>query len=304
MPDQPLCSIFLKTNGRIGHQTRTLIMSHPSGHSFTDALRMALSVAAALAAVAVSAINAHADIPVIDKATLKQATEIAEHTREIMESNQDIQEQTQKILEAVSGTRSDAQGIADAALGGGFNFGQAPSMAEVLGGGILAFGSMPPEVQKAAAVMINGLNLVKSLSGLTDAGERSSNEAAYSSSVSAAAMLASLIAGTQSSQSQRAQAFQGIGSEIGQTQDIKGSIDQNSQIGLQHALTTNEMIGVVNALNGAEQAKLMKRLAEESGTADLMRYDPKSASRKPVTPLQGVVDGSETTRPRFAAAGN
>jgi Type IV secretion system proteins len=215
-----------------------------------------------------------AQVPTIDKATLAQATATAQTTRDIMGSNRQIQEQTQKILQAVSGARSDPQSFANAALGGGFQFGQAPSMSQVLGGGMLQFGQMGGQFQQAASTIINGLMLAKSLSGLLDANKKSSNEAAYASNVNTAGALAAVIAGTQSAQSARSSTFQGFGQQIGQSQDIKGSIDQNTQVGLQHALTTNEMIGTINALNTAEQAKLQKRLAEESGTADLMRYQP------------------------------
>ncbi|MGL4243468.1 MAG: type IV secretion system protein [Beijerinckiaceae bacterium] len=232
-----------------------------------------------------------AQVQVLDNANLVQASRTAQNTSEIMRSNRDIMDHTKRILEAVSGTRSDPQGFANAALGGGFRFGQAPSFSDVLGGGTMQWGQLSGDIQKTASALISGLQLAKSLSGLFEANKKSSNEQAYQSNVNTAGLLASVIAGTQSSQSQRANTFSGFGQQIGQAQDIKGSIDQGTQVSLQHALTTNEMIGVINSLNAAEQAKLIKRLAEESGTADLLRYQPAGGATPPASPTSPTVAG-------------
>ena len=259
---------------------RTRLFRRSSAHRYAAVLPGVLGCAVVILG-SLHASSAMAQVRVIDQNTLQQATVTAQNTREIMNSNRQIMEQTQKVLQAVSGSRTDAQGFASAALGGGFQFGQAPSLSQVLGGGMMQFGQMGGQFQQAASTIINGLMLAKSLSGLMDAGKKSSNEAAYSANVNTAGTLAALIAGTQSSQSARANTFQGFGQQIGQSQDIKGSIEQNTQVGLQHALTTNEMIGTVNALNTAEQAKLQKRLAEESGTSDLLRYQPSGSTSAP-----------------------
>lgn len=253
--------------------------------------RTTTSALLAGAALLAEVTAASAQVQVLDNANLVQASRTAQHTSEIMRSNRDIRDHTKRILEAVSGARSDPQSFANAALGGGFRFGQAPSFSDVLGGGTMQWGQLSGDIQKTASALISGLQLAKSLSGLFEANKKSSNEQAYLSNVNTAGLLASVIAGTQSSQSQRANTFNGFGQQIGQAQDIKGSIDQGTQVSLQHALTTNEMIGVINSLNAAEQAKLIKRLAEESGTADLLRYQPAGGSAPPASPTSPTVAG-------------
>lgn len=253
--------------------------------------RQISTVLAALALLALTPVGASAQVFVQDNANLVQASRTAQHTSEITRSNREIMDHTKRILEAVSGARSDPQSFANAALGGGFRFGQAPSFSDVLGGGTMQWGQLSGDIQKTASALIGGLQLAKSLSGLFEANKKSSNEQAYLSNVNTAGLLAGVIAGTQSSQSQRASTFNGFGQQIGQAQDIKGSIDQGTQVSLQHALTTNEMIGVINSLNAAEQAKLIKRLAEESGTADLLRYQPAGGGTAPTTPGAPVVAG-------------
>jgi hypothetical protein len=276
--------------------------------------RKTVSAMLAGTTLAAGVAGASAQVMVQDNANLVQASRTAQHTSEIMRSNREIMDHTKRILDAVSGARSDPQSFANAALGGGFRFGQAPSFSDVLGGGTMQWGQLSGDIQKTASALISGLQLAKSLSGLFEANKKSSNEQAYLANVNTAGLLAGVIAGTQSSQSQRANTFNGFGQQIGQAQDIKGSIDQGTQVSLQHALTTNEMIGVINSLNAAEQAKLIKRLAEESGTADLLRYQPAGggaappaapttptiAGQTPVAIAPGGVTGNSVTYQRVA----
>ncbi len=266
--------------------------------------RTTTSALLAGAALFASITAASAQVQVLDNANLVQASRTAQHTSEIMRSNRDIMDHTKRILEAVSGARSDPQSFANAALGGGFRFGQAPSFSDVLGGGTMQWGQLSGDIQKTASALISGLQLAKSLSGLFEANKKSSNEQAYQSNVNTAGLLASVIAGTQSSQSQRANTFSGFGQQIGQSQDIKGSIDQGTQVSLQHALTTNEMIGVINSLNAAEQAKLIKRLAEESGTADLLRYQAAGGTAPPASPTSPTVAGQTPVVGASSVSGN
>ncbi|MFW8584179.1 hypothetical protein ACOJBM_02185 [Rhizobium beringeri] len=62
-------------------------------------------------------------------------------------------------------------------------------------------------------------------------------------------------------------------SQIGSAPDIKGSIDQNSQVQTQTAQTVNELVGAVNAGNAALNAEQMRQLAAEAATAEFMTYD-------------------------------
>lgn len=66
-----------------------------------------------------------AQVPVIDEATLSQATKTASNTAQIMSSNSDILQTVNRTLAAVTGNRSTSE-IAGAALGSGFSIGNAP----------------------------------------------------------------------------------------------------------------------------------------------------------------------------------
>lgn len=236
-------------------------------------MRTVLKTAAlSMAVLATTAMSALAQVPTYDEAVHKETIQTTKNTDSILKSNDKIQAQTRSILEAVTGNRSDGASFANAALGGDFNFGQAPSFSDVLGGGAMNWGNLGGDFQKIASTLINGMKLVQSLSGKEGMSSKSSNQAAYESVVNMATSLAGMVSGSQAAVANRTTQFQNAGGQIGQSQDIKGSIDMNTQMQLQTAQTTNEAIGAVTALGAAEQSKMMKQLAEDSGTADLLEY--------------------------------
>lgn len=217
---------------------------------------------------------AMAQVPVIDNATLRESQQTARNTREIMTTNNQIMENVKKTLEAVSGSRTgEAQGLSQIALGSGFNVGQAPSLGSALSGGSLSFGGLSGESQQMMSTLINGLQLVKSISGLMN-GQKTTTDQSYQSSVNTAATLAGLISATQGAASARTGAFTGAGQSLGSARDIKGSIDQNTQVQIQTGQTVNELIGVMNNVVTAQQVQNLQRLAAESSTAVMMNYDP------------------------------
>ena len=217
---------------------------------------------------------AAAQVPVRDDATLEQAKETAANTSHIMNSNSNILDTVNKTLEAVTGNRSTSN-IANAALGQGFSMGGAPDFGSLMGGQ-MSWGNLG-EFGETAATILNALNLVKSLSGNTDASSFSGSDKAYQSAVNTATALTGMISGTQSSAAQRSQAFNQAGALIGTAPDIKGSIDQNSQLQTQTAQTVNVLIGVMNAGNAALNAQQMQELAAQAQAAKVMSYDPSKA---------------------------
>ena len=90
--------------------------------------------------------------------------------------------------------------------------------------------------------------------------------------------LTASIVGTQASAQQRSTAFQAVQGQIGTATDIKGSIDQNSQVQTQTAQTINELVGAVNAGNAALNAEQMRQLAAEAASAQFMTYDASKLS--------------------------
>ena len=222
-----------------------------------------------LLSFAVSA-PAFAQVPVIDEATLSQAKQTASNTAEIMSSNSEILQTVNKTLAAVTGNRSTAE-IAGTALGSGFTMGNAPDFSSLLSGQ-MAWGKLG-SYGTAASTILNGLNLVKTLSGQTNSASYTRGDKSYQALVNTASALTAAISGTQASTQQRVQSFQTVEGQIGTASDIKGSIDQNSQVQTQTAQTVNELVGAVNAGNAALNAQQMQQIAAEAAIAEFMTYD-------------------------------
>ncbi|RTL78595.1 MAG: conjugal transfer protein, partial [Hyphomicrobiales bacterium] len=138
----------------------------------------------------------HAQVPVIDAANLSQSQQTATNTKQILSTDQDILSNVQKTLQAVTGDRSSlAQGpLAQMALGGGFSMGSAPSLGSVISGGPLSFAGLGGDSQQIISSLINGLNLVKTLSGLQGA---LPSDKAYVNSSNTAQLILGLINSTQ-----------------------------------------------------------------------------------------------------------
>ncbi|GLK73646.1 conjugal transfer protein [Ancylobacter dichloromethanicus] len=226
----------------------------------------------ALLAVGLSA-PALAQVPTIDNANLEKAREIASSTQQILDADRQILQFTQKTLQAVTGDRSSqAQGsLAQMALGGGFSMSQAPSLGSVISGGALSFAGMGAGSQNIVSTLINGLQLVQTITGLTS-GQSHPVDAAYKNSVNVAATLSGLINSTQSAVQTRSQAFTQGGQMIGQAPDLKGSVDQNTQVQIQTGQTINELNGVVNNAAAAANQANLDRIAAESAAARAMRF--------------------------------
>ncbi len=241
--------------------------------------RIARTVPACVAMAALvwigTASTALAQVPVIDNANLAQTQATARNTGEIKQSTGQILDTVKKTLQAVSGDRTgDAQGqLSQIAIGQGFSMGQSPSLGNVLSGGNLGLGGLSPDVQRTVSTLVNGLQLVKSISGLMD-GKKTTSDQAYLSGVNTAATLSGLIAATQSAAQNRTGAFTSAGNMLGGARDIKGSIDQNTQVQVQTGQTVNELIGVMNNVVTGQNIQVLQRLAAESATSQVMTYDP------------------------------
>jgi hypothetical protein len=113
---------------------------------------------------------------------------------------------------------------------------------------------------------------VKSLSGM--AGSQSgSSDKVYGNAVSTAAAVTGLIAATQGATQSRVGQYQQAGGQIGQAKDIKGAIDQNTQVQLQNGLLLNEVIGQQNGILATLQAQRMQELTSDSEMAKMLGFD-------------------------------
>lgn len=228
-----------------------------------------VSCAASLLASA----GAWAQVPVIDGANLTQARETASNTKQILSTDRDILSNVQKTLQAVTGDRSSlAQGsLAQMALGGGFSMGNAPSLGSVISGGPLSFAGLGGNSQQIISALINGLNLVKSLSGLQSS---LASDQAYQNSSNTASLIVGLINSTQGTVRSASSAYTAGAREIGSSPDVKGSIDQNSQIQAQNGESIVQLNGTVNAAAAAANQANLDRIAALSAAARAMQFKP------------------------------
>ena len=157
------------------------------------------------------------------------------------------------------------------ALGSGFSMAQAPSLGSVISGGALSFAGMGAGSQNIVSTLINGLQLVQTITGLAN-GQTNPVDTAYKNSVNVAATLSGLINSTQSAMQTRSQAFTQGGQQIGTAQDLKGSVDQNTQVQIQTGQTINELNGVVNNAAAAANQANLDRIAAQSAAARAMKF--------------------------------
>ena len=225
-----------------------------------------------VAVTAIGATAARADIPVIDKTNYAVAKDTAEKTAKILDTNKDILTTVEKTLQAVTGDRgSDTGSLKDLAIGNGFSVTSVPSFDSLLQSGMPNFGSMGPQIAKAATLFVNGLQLVKSLSGKDDSSLAS--DKSYEELVKTVLGVSALITGSQQAVESRRAALESAGQGIGASKDIKGSIDQNTQLQVQTGLTLNELIGTMNAAVQSLQADNQRKLTDISNTRKALTYE-------------------------------
>ncbi|TCM48372.1 type IV secretion system VirB5/TraC/TraE/TrbJ family protein [Rhizobium sp. PP-F2F-G48] len=214
---------------------------------------------------------AHADVPVIDKENYKIAKETADTTTKILDTNSNILTTVQDTLKAVTGDRgSTSQPLQNLAIGQGFSVASVPSLDSLIKGGVPNFGNMSGDISKVATTFINGLQLVKSLSGKENSDF--SGDKSYEQLVNTVLGVSALINGSQKATETRRSAFEAAGQKIGTAEDIKGSIDQNTQLQVQSGLTLNEMIGVMNGAVSSLQADNQRRLTDISNSKKALAY--------------------------------
>jgi hypothetical protein len=215
--------------------------------------------------------SALADVPVIDRTNYEVAKKTADTTNQILDTNKNILTTVEDTLKAVTGDRGSTAGpLKNLAIGNGFSVSAVPSFDSILKDGVPNFGSMSGDITKAATVFINGLQLVKSLSGKENSSF--SGDKSYEQLVNTVLGVSALINGSQQAIETRRSAFEQAGSQIGTAQDIKGSIDQNTQLQVQSGLTLNEMIGVMNGAVTSLQAENQRRLTDISNTKKALTY--------------------------------
>jgi len=230
----------------------------------------ASAIAVALASFAPMAAYA-GGVPVIDAANYEVAKQTSVTTDKILGTNKEILTTVEETLKAVTGDRGgDANQMQNLAVGNGFSVSSMPSFDSLMSGGVPNFGSMGGDIAKVASTFINGLQLVKNLSG--QANSSFSGDKSYEQMVNTVLGVAALVNGSQQAVTTRRSAFEQAGQSIGQAKDIKGSIDQNTQLQVQAGLTINELIGVMNGAVSSLQADNQRRLTDISNSKKVLTY--------------------------------
>ncbi|KAA9361475.1 type IV secretion system protein [Ochrobactrum quorumnocens] len=210
-------------------------------------------------------------VPVIDAANYEVAKQTLVTTDKILGTNKEILTTVEETLKAVTGDRGgDANQMQNLAVGNGFSVSSMPSFDSLMSGGVPNFGSMGSDIAKVASTFINGLQLVKNLSG--QANSSFSGDKSYEQMVNTVLGVAALVNGSQQAVTTRRSAFEQAGQSIGQAKDIKGSIDQNTQLQVQAGLTINELIGVMNGAVSSLQADNQRRLTDISNSKKVLTY--------------------------------
>ncbi|CDZ29972.1 conjugal transfer protein [Neorhizobium galegae] len=204
-----------------------------------------LFIATALSTTTIS--HAFAQVPVKDSANISISQEIERLSKQIQEDTSVVKDNTTKTLQAVTGDRTqDASQFARLATGNGFSMGQAPSFNSILSGNQAVFGGIGGEFQNTAAKLINGLNLVKMVVDTVKGGELSGANQAYSQGINALTTLTALTDAMNSATKDRQNSFMQATQQIGTAQDLKGALEQNTQMVLQGNQTANEAVGSLN----------------------------------------------------------
>jgi hypothetical protein len=232
---------------------------------------MKRTVAASLFLVASTALG-NAQIAVIDGANLDVARENAENTNSIMKTNEDILEKSKEILQALSGTRNGSLGIGQQGLGGGMSIASAPSFGSVLNGGTLSFGGLGGQAQQIAGAVINGLQLVKQLKAVMEGEDPGAVNSLYNGSVNTSALLAALTQQASQGVTTREQSLHSATGQIGQAENVKGSVDENTRMQLETARSINELIGVQNGAVSALNEDLKFRLTQQSQVQKMLQF--------------------------------
>lgn len=213
-----------------------------------------------------------ADIPVIDATNYAIAKKTSDTTDQILDTNKQVLQTVQDTLKAVTGDRSGVTNpMQSLAVGSGFSVSSMPTLDSLISDGVPNFGALSGDIANTAAKFINALQLVKNLSGITNS--TFSGDQSYQQLMNTVLGVSALITGAQQAVTARTSALQNASQQIGTTNDIKGSIDQNSQLQVQTGLTINELIGVMNGAVQSLQAENQRKLVDISNTRKALTYD-------------------------------
>ncbi len=193
------------------------------------------------------------------KSILEKDTEISTNTKNILETNKQILDTDKKTLQAVTGDRAkDSQTTSNTA-----------------GQGFTSASSTPSLANSAATAAIDNIkNMVNTKFDITaKPGEDKTKNTALQASATTTVDLGAIIAGILKASIARDASLQQASQQIGQTQDLKGSLDQNNQLQVQNGKILNEIVGVLNGNLASNESRNRTDVANSFKSMDAMNYN-------------------------------
>ncbi|MCX8571131.1 conjugal transfer protein [Aminobacter sp. MET-1] len=222
---------------------------------------------------------AYAQVPVTDAMNIQVNQQIQQLTSQIQSDTTVIKDNTTRTLQAITGDRTqDAGQFSSLATGSGFSMGQAPDFGSILQGNQASFGGIGGQFQNMAAQLINGLNLVKMVKDAATGGELSGANNAYNQGVQTVTTLTAMTDAMNAASKERTTAFTGAAGQIGKAQDLKGALEQNTQMVLQGNQTANEAVGALNNSVVLESQRYRAALAASSQSLKTFSKLPKKGA--------------------------
>ncbi|MFC6487112.1 conjugal transfer protein [Nitratireductor sp. GCM10026969] len=206
--------------------------------------------------------------PAVDgdvKSVNSSVIKVNENASKILKNNKDILKTVKKINKHCKGDRKkDAKSAINLAINPAINFSATADLGELV--------KQKPEVEKKANDFISKLEGEDRQSDAKKLSEKTPAEVSYDELKKTVRRVAALVKGAQESALARRTAVIDATQTVGETSDIKGAIDANTQAQMQEMLTINEMIGVLNGVLASQQAENQRKLSNLSSMSKALSY--------------------------------
>ena len=202
--------------------------------------------------------NTSKSILTTDNKILSDTTNILNTDKDILNTDKQILDTVKKTLEAVTGDRTKDSSTANNAAGQSFtSANSAPSLAS----------------QSATAAIDSIKNMIDTKFDITGkSGDGKTNNPSLQASATTTVDLGAIIAGILKASIARDASLQQASQQIGTTQDLKGSVDQNSQLQVQNGKILNEIVGALNGNLASSESRNRKDITNTFGSMDSMTY--------------------------------
>jgi hypothetical protein len=224
-----------------------------------------------------------AGMAVIDIENLAVAQQNARQTRDIVNNSDQLSRKADQILQALTGSRTGSLTFPADGLGGAVSIASAPSLGAFVQDDRMNLGTIGAEARRTAAFMINGLMLSTTLQQARADGRPTSVNELYRSRLRGGVLLAALAEQAARNSSARSQQIAGAVATIGQTRDVKASIDQNTRVQLETVRAVNDLIAMQSATSAAANLQSMEDVTRASQVGKLLQYKHVNPFRRMAT---------------------